>query len=101
MAGGGIFGGQWLPPFASKANTVRWLMNKFEELAEEGFEISKDTIKFLIDLPMNTFVFLCMVFLACIGWLSRHLTKRAPDAPKRGAKNVSSKSKSKNGRARR
>lgn len=61
-------------------------MSKFEELAEEGFEISEDTIKFLIDIPLNVFVFLCMVFLACVGWLSRHLTKRVPDRAKSAVK---------------
>ncbi len=36
-----------------------------------------------------------------IRWLETHLTQRAPDAPKRGAKSKSSKSKVKSGRARR
>ena len=65
-------------------------MNKFDELAEEGFEVSKDTIKFFIDLPMNTFVFCCMVFLAIVGWFHRHLTKRVPDRAKSAVKKSSS-----------
>ena len=55
-------------------------MEKLEELAEEGFEVVKKFFRIIVDVPMNAFVYTVLFLLACVGWLSRHLTKRPPDA---------------------
>lgn len=70
------------------------------------FPINSRVVTVVKSPPLNhlahvKFVVVCYVARVAVSAKITHLTKRVPDAPKRGAKSKSSKSKVKSGRARR